>query len=843
MKSLGASAGVCSGEAEIMVVRLNSASIQEYLVDQGLCDSTDVVEDIQQLLGKNLNLVVRLSKRDGQASSVSHWLIKQGPIGRSEQPKQDFEEEWRIHRLLASHPQLLPLQALLPEGIKFDAANAIQIFRYLEPYGDLGDFYDDAQQFSTRIPVALGSALATLHEATFQRKDYRHELDPESSGLSAEEAEAPAFRGELENLTPEIFQQISMDGLKFFKLYNRSEELSQAIAQLEHDYEPSCLIHHDLKFRNILLHNDWRRWQPPSLPAPAQALGLPEAQGIVRLIDWEQWAWGDPAFDVGALVAEYLRLWLKSLVLSRDIDLAVALQLAAVPLDTLQPSLSALLQSYLAQFPRILAVYPAFPTRVLRFAGLGLIGAIQDRLHYRESFGNLEVSMLQVAKSLLCNPEAAMITVFGRTEFRPDGFHPEGCPPDVGDTGQAETIQSVPEACEPQSEVPLPSWVQHGSCGDALADLIESVRIELPWIRHPAYRALNLVHPGEDASTGTEQRHQRLNSLPAELRQAYLWRQVRNYLYDIYFSGEQERPCPRAVTIKEFRNDSVSGLNVDYYHRIKQANCGTGFLDSNWTITCWEDDRAQVQKDGLLLWVDPADGLVIDGASTARNAKGEAGPSLASGAALAVGAAVLLRLPNASLNDESYRAIGNRGVPAPDQARIMIYFNVSAEGALLLMELLSQTLNRQSCPFALSILTDPASYGRYNSASLALEACRFGDVRTILCEHYDRLQPHLSHPIPLFSFPLAPGIGLVESPKNEDDFGLARCQILAEALIISDTSPQSRQRAMQQKFVEHKLDWQRPHLNSESDCFYPPLDRLGANQASNVQPRSQSMRP
>jgi hypothetical protein len=193
---------------------------------------------------------------------------------------------------------------------------------------------------------------------------------------------------------------------------------------------------------------------------------------------------------------------------------------------------------------------------------------------------------------------------------------------------------------------------------------------------------------------------------------------------------------------------------------------------------------------------------------------------------VSVGSDVVLRRPNSSLSEESFTAIGNEGEPASDQACIIIYFNVTAEGALILMDVLSQALNHQACPFTLSILTDPASYGRYNSASLAVEASCFNDVGRILCEHYASLQPHLSNPIPLFAWSLAPGIGLVESPQDQTDFGLARCQILAEALLMSDTSPQSRQRAIQDKFAERKLDWRRPHLSPESDSNYPPLECL-----------------
>lgn len=39
---------------------------------------------------------------------------------------------------------------------------------------------------------------------------------------------------------------------------------------------------------------------------------------IIRLIDWEKWTWGDPALDVGTVIASYLKLWLKSLIVNQN---------------------------------------------------------------------------------------------------------------------------------------------------------------------------------------------------------------------------------------------------------------------------------------------------------------------------------------------------------------------------------------------------------------------------------------------------------------------------------------------------------------------------------------------
>lgn len=52
----------------------------------------------------------------------------------------------------------------------------------------------------------------------------------------------------------------------------------------------------------------------------------------------------------------------------------------------------------------------------MQFSGLGLIQAIQSMLQYQKSFENTGICMLQVAKTLLCRPEASIQTVFGMKE-------------------------------------------------------------------------------------------------------------------------------------------------------------------------------------------------------------------------------------------------------------------------------------------------------------------------------------------------------------------------------------------------------------------------------------------
>jgi hypothetical protein len=104
------------------------------------------------------------------------------------------------------------------------------------------------------------------------------------------------------------------------------------------------------------------------------------------------------------------------LVISQSLDIQEALRLAIVPLEYLQPSITALIQAYFHKFPEIIEHRSDFLKRTIQFAGLALIQQIQAMIQYQKSFGNTGICMLQVAKSLLCRPEQSISTVFGMTE-------------------------------------------------------------------------------------------------------------------------------------------------------------------------------------------------------------------------------------------------------------------------------------------------------------------------------------------------------------------------------------------------------------------------------------------
>jgi thiamine kinase-like enzyme len=376
-----------------MVFLLNQTNVFSYLADLG--DLSEIATDkIELLAAKNFNLLVTLDES-------LKLLVKQERHNHKGKAAGEFLGEWQIRSLIQDFPELAHWQPYLSSIRHFDRENSILVFEYLQEYRDLMDFYLKENTFPESIARQLGTVLATIHRDTYHRQEYQDSIAVQQP--QQKNSIVKRLVTNLEKITPEIFGAIPDEGLKFYALYQRYDSLGNALAELNDAFTAACLTHNDLKLNNILLYNDWDRLE----------------SGIVRLIDWERSAWGDPAFDLGTLIGSYLQIWLNSLVVSKSLSIEESLSLAMTPLDRVQPTIAALTRAYLADFPQILIDRPDFVQRVIQFAGLAIIQSILASIEYQKTLGNSGISRLQVAKALLCRPVQSMPTVFGTLEFMP----------------------------------------------------------------------------------------------------------------------------------------------------------------------------------------------------------------------------------------------------------------------------------------------------------------------------------------------------------------------------------------------------------------------------------------
>lgn len=376
---------------------LSSENTPRYLLDSNLI-AKERLKNLQVNAGghgKNFNLLVTLSPE-------RQLMIKQERHFNNGKTAKEFVNEWQFHQLLHNFNELNQLFSTVSEVLHFDEKRSILVYKYLNNYSDLSQFYTQENIFPILISSTIGKNIAELHRLTLERQDYcKFYQFPEKSS-------AYIYNNilNIERLSPKILGSIPDDCLKFFVLYQRFESLRSVIVELTQNWLFCCVTHNDLKLNNVLLHQDWQQFSQAEKPQ----------ENLIRLIDWERSAWGDPAWDLGTLVASYLQLWLKSFIADPSISIEESIKLSTTPLKIVQPSIIVLLKSYLQHFPEILQRYPNFLQRVIQVAGLALIESIRAQIEHQKYFGNNSIYMLQVAKGLLCRPEKSFITIFNITE-------------------------------------------------------------------------------------------------------------------------------------------------------------------------------------------------------------------------------------------------------------------------------------------------------------------------------------------------------------------------------------------------------------------------------------------
>jgi hypothetical protein len=337
-----------------------------------------------------------------------------------------------------------------------------------------------------------------------------------------------------------------------------------------------------------------------------------------------------------------------------------------------------------------------------------------------------------------------------------------------------------------------------------IRDIVDRLKIQADYtISHLHYRPLNLPDKLRNC----------LQKLPPLLKEKYLSYQLRDYLYDIYFSGEQESISvnPQDNSPTELANNLQRGINLDFYQKLDGSNCGSGYFDRDWLVLSQPDKNTiLVQKNGLNLYIDVNRHLSVNHQL----------PQIEE--------TIAICLPHNRIEAGFYVAVGDAGSIEDNLSTIEIYFNVAPQGAIKLMENLTHHLNNSKIPFSFAVLMNPDEYNRYDAGNLRIEGDRYLIIQPLLQEVYRQTQEYFRPETPVFTKKIAKGLGLAETPTNPPhDFGLNRCQLIADALLIAwktgDESPENRLNSIERAFYDSKVDLEHPYLNPDSEDIYSPL--------------------
>jgi hypothetical protein len=328
-----------------------------------------------------------------------------------------------------------------------------------------------------------------------------------------------------------------------------------------------------------------------------------------------------------------------------------------------------------------------------------------------------------------------------------------------------------------------------------LAEIVEKIEINRDFaISHPDYPPIEL-----DQETIT-----RIQQLPLQLQKKYSISRLQNYLYDLYFSHSLISLQEIAATAQQpsqIKNNTVNGVDINFYRQLRQSNPSHGYLDPDWQVVA-ETDAGElvVLKDGLHLHINPHQHLPRD----LNQVK--------------IGSLVPICLPPDLVGQDTYDLVGNFGIPARSHS-VQIYFNFTPTAAVAIAKQLANELNKLEIPFQFAILHNPTSFYRYDAGTLWLSQIGYAAIQPMLMEIYHQHQTEFFADIPLFSKLLAPGLGVAEVPAGTATFGMHRCELLAIGLLAAmeqnQILPADKLSRIRQEFTIAGIDWLQLDLNPQ----------------------------
>jgi Ser/Thr protein kinase RdoA (MazF antagonist) len=350
---------------------LEQSAIAHYLLSLGLVKPQEVVDgDLTILDVSRRNCVYLAATGAGTA-----YVVKQAMPSSAE----TLSHEAAVLRSLAADPEVA---GLVPAVVHHDPEAARLVLRTPTGGRDWSDHHGTGR--FPRIPArVLGRALAALHRVPpASIPEPPPGLDP-LWGLSL-----PAPRRE-------IVLELSAGARDLVVRLQANEAMCDRLNGLREVLSDGSFVHGDLRWDNCL-----------AVAAPGS-----RRRTRVVLVDWELAGRGPAEHDVGAVLAEYLRLWVGSIPIVEPRDPGRLVVRASHPLADMQPAMHAFWSAY-----REACTTAPLLRRVVELAAVRLIQSAIERAQGFATPTAHVVTLLQLAENLLRDPERGGATLLGLRE-------------------------------------------------------------------------------------------------------------------------------------------------------------------------------------------------------------------------------------------------------------------------------------------------------------------------------------------------------------------------------------------------------------------------------------------
>lgn len=363
---------------------LSAGDVLTYLMSRGLIGAEAVVDgDL---------LIVDASRRHSNfrvlSSAGPSYFVKQdsnsdgvGTVGY----------EAALYGLLASSSLKNELDFALPRRRVYDPEQGVLVLDFTPDAENLREHHNRRKRFPPAPAALVGRMLGSLHRSLTREALARSEFE----GLSRQ---PPAS---LSMYCPPLrrFQSVSQANVALIKQIQQFPQFCRLLEEVADFWSAEALIHGDVRWDN------WVILRPPE----------GKRRVALSLIDWEFAGVGDPAWDVGVFLGEYLSFWTLSIPATAEGSVLELVAQATSPIEHMQPALRSFWGAYAERAGLEPAAAEERLLRAVRYMGVRLLETAFEQLHRATQIVRAAVHLVQLSMNVLERPQDAIPRLLGIT--------------------------------------------------------------------------------------------------------------------------------------------------------------------------------------------------------------------------------------------------------------------------------------------------------------------------------------------------------------------------------------------------------------------------------------------
>jgi len=363
--------------------RLTERTVIAFLGEKGLLNPQAIVDGqvkVQRVSRRNLSF--RVTTTVDQNSFVKQGL----GVERAS----TVAREAAFLRTIDSSTNSERLRRYLPQVRDWDEERRILVFDLVPGARSLAEHHHQTGRWSSALARFTASALRELHR-----------WQPTSGDIAGgKEADGrPPWILSIHRPDQAQLNRMSSGSLEIIKIVQAARPLVAAFDELRAGWRPSSIIHGDVKWDNFVVQPNRR------------------AKGArLTLVDWEMVQRGDPLWDAGSYLSQYLDTWIASIPAAGSSVLSQA-RAAGVPLERLQPAMRRFWESYAGGAGLETGDGVALE-QMVRYAAARLVQTAVEGEFQSPVLSNTGVLRLQVAQNMLQRPGMAATSLLGLVPVR-----------------------------------------------------------------------------------------------------------------------------------------------------------------------------------------------------------------------------------------------------------------------------------------------------------------------------------------------------------------------------------------------------------------------------------------